>query len=133
MVAFYYIGRLVVASDLILYLGDVSTAFGKEYYIGALEVAGRLAQDSSRQHVAVAERIRGVHKNDLYRMFELLILEAVVKYYGVATKTFYRIASGLYAVAIHDNGDSWKVRRKHVRLVAAGCCIKKHVLAVRDD
>ena len=65
-------------------------------------------------------------------MLELLVLEPVIQYYGVATKTVYGIAAGLDTVAVHNDGDAWQVRRKHVGLVTASRGVKQYVLAVRN-
>ena len=93
-------------------------------------MARRLAQDAARKHVTVAEGVCRVDENNLYRVLELLVLEAVVENQRVAAETLDRIPPRLHAVAVDDNGDAREIRREHVRLVAAGRGVEKHVAPV---
>ena len=119
MVALDNFGGLVPLAYFLNDFGDVPTAFGQEYDIGALEMAYRFAQNATRQQFAVSEGIGGIHQNNFNRMFQSLILKTVIKYQRITAEALYRISSGLDPVAIDDYRNPGKVGRQHIWLIAA--------------
>ena len=99
MAALDDLGLPVVFSDLPDDVLRAAVRLRDEDDVRAGDVARRFAQHATRQHVAVPEGVRLVDEHDLVRVFEALVLEAVVEDERVASEARDRVASRLHAVA----------------------------------
>ena len=84
-------------------------ALGEEYMSGAAEVARRLTQRATRQHVIVAEGSLPVDQNNFEPMAHPDVLQPVIENQRVGIKMADRVDPALDAVAIDKDNDPSKV------------------------
>ena len=109
-----------------------SVGFGEEDVVRPPDVFDRLAQDSARQHVAVAEGIGGVHQHDVDVRLEHEILKAVVENDDVGLVLIHGVQPRLDPVLVDQHGDVAQIRREHVGFIAGVVGFEQQIVPVGD-